>query len=151
MFYPQSSVVIAILLFVFFWASVTRLYPNWFDWPVAKLLNDSTLGKRNETLSQLVRLASSKAAQRFHKKTPPREQACVWRRIPDPGGDDFGILGLVLLVRRDEVGSASRAIRQRWRCRLCGWPRTFLALCNASNTQANFQSESATPSARCLR
>ncbi len=42
MFYPQSSVVIAILLFVFFWASVTRLYPNWFDWPVAKLLNDST-------------------------------------------------------------------------------------------------------------
>src|SRR6266571_5965235 len=67
------------------------------------------LGKRNETLSQLVRLASSKAAQRFHKKAPPREQACVWRRIPDPGGGDFGILGLVLLVRRDEVGIASRA------------------------------------------
>ena len=128
MFYPQISVVIAILLVVFLWASVTRLYPNWFDWPVAKLLNDST------------------------RKHPLASKLAFGAAYPTLEGMILVSLGWYcwFAETRSEL-RAGLANRQRRRCRLCGGPRTFLALCNASNTQANFQSESATPSARCLR
>jgi membrane-associated phospholipid phosphatase len=42
MYYPQHFVILTLLLFVLLWAIVFRLYPDWFDWPVAKLLNRST-------------------------------------------------------------------------------------------------------------
>ncbi len=119
--YCHSSVCV-------FWASVTRLYPNWFDWPVAKLLNDST------------------------RKHPLASKLAFGAAYPTLEGMILVSLGWYcwFAETRSEL-RAGLANRQRRRCRLCGGPRTFLAPCNASNTQANFQSESATPSARCLR